>query len=288
MPTATVNGKAIRPPYPNREVNEARSRTEPPILLSHRFHSIESPVPPGKAYYLYSDRMEPGPRSESHRDGGSGGDSPRGPHAKSAQGGAFGRPDEVLAEIREELGPEETEAARRSSELARHPRPLTNDESAELRATLAAVLADLRATGAILPDIREEAHEDSDPGVVSAWIQSPLGMGGMGIRVLVSEPPAERLAGSGRPNPGVGGRGAQCRRTPGDLAQCPRHPGTHPLSARSHQGQAAWCCPKSMQVISPVGALAAPDSVTTQVTRPALTTSMHSGEARAGRLSRLA
>jgi hypothetical protein len=66
---------------------------------------------------------------------------------QSAQGGVFGRPD--------------TEAARRSSELAGHPRPLTDDESTELRATLAAVPADLRATGAILPDIREEAHDRS-------------------------------------------------------------------------------------------------------------------------------
>jgi len=175
-----------------------------------------------------------------------------------SEGGGFGREDELLAAIRDELGPEAAEAAQRSAARARQPRPLTDDESAELHASLAAVLADLHAAGAIVPDIQERAHEDFGPDVVSAWIQSPHGMGGMGIRVYLSQPPAERLADLADQIQEWEVEELCAAGRPATWPECPLHPGTHPLSAQPHAAQAVRCCPKTGQVISPIGALAPP------------------------------
>jgi hypothetical protein len=185
-------------------------------------------------------------------------DSPRGSRAKSAQGGGFGRHDEVPAAIQGELNPEAAEAAQRSAGRAGQPRPLTGDESTGLRAPLAAVLADLRATGAIVPDIQEQAHEEFDPDVVSAWILSPHGTGGMGIRVYLSQPLAERLANLADQVQEWEVEELCAAGRPATWPECPLHPGSHPLSAQQRAGQAAWCCPKTGQVICPVGALATP------------------------------
>ena len=208
------------------------------------------------AILLRISGMEPELRSESSRGQGSGPGSPRDSRAKSVQGGGFGRPDEVLAAIRDELGSEAAEAAQRSAGRARQPRPLTDEESAELQAPLAAVLADLRATGALVPDIQEQAHEDLDPDVVSAWIQSPHGTSGTGIRVYLSQPPAERLANLADQIQEWEVEELSAAGRPATWPECPLHPGTHPLSAQPHAGQAAWCCPKTRQVIRPIGALA--------------------------------
>ena len=174
-----------------------------------------------------------------------------------AQGGVFGRQDEVLAAIRDELGPEAAEAYG-LAERARDPQPLTDDESTEFRATLAAVLADLRATGAILPDIREEAHGDQGPDVVSAWLQSPPGRGsagGMGIRVLLSEPPAERLADLADQIQEWEVEELSAAGRPATWPECQRHPGTHPPPAQSTGRPGRVVLPKTGQVISPIGAL---------------------------------
>jgi hypothetical protein len=163
------------------------------------------------------------------------------------QGGGFGRHDESLAAIRDELGSQAAE-----------PRPLTDDESAELNAPLGAVLADLRATGAIVPVIHEQAHEDLDPDVVSAWIESPHGGSGMGIRVYLSQLPAERLADLADQIQEWEVEELSADGRPATWPECPLHPGTHPLSAQPRAGRAAWCCPETGQVISPIGALATP------------------------------
>jgi hypothetical protein len=57
----------------------------------------------------------------------------------------------------------------------------------------------MRSSGAIVPGVVEEAHDDPGPDGVSAWIQLPDGagfhdVGSRGIHVQVSLPPAERLA----------------------------------------------------------------------------------------------
>jgi hypothetical protein len=80
-----------------------------------------------------------------------------------------------MAAIERTIGSQAAEATRRSLRLARNPRALTDAERAELRANLEPVLRDIRGSGAIVPDILEEAHDDLGPDCVCAWIQSPGG-----------------------------------------------------------------------------------------------------------------
>ena len=110
-------------------------------------------------------------------------------------GGFVNNEEELIAAIEREIGPGAAEAARRSLRLASNPRALTDAERAELRANLEPVLQDMRSSGAIVPDIREEAHDDFGPDCVCAWIRSPGGgAGSQGIRVQVSLFAPERLA----------------------------------------------------------------------------------------------
>jgi hypothetical protein len=112
-----------------------------------------------------------------------------------SQGGGFFNDDlDMIARIEREVGPEAAEATRRSLRLARHPRALSDAERAEIRANLEPILRDMRSSGAIVPDVREEAHDDLGPEYVHAWIELPESTGAQGIRVQVSLPPPERLA----------------------------------------------------------------------------------------------
>lgn len=170
-------------------------------------------------------------------------------------GGFFDNEEDLIAAIERDIGPEAAEAARRSRRLASNPRALTDAERAELRANLEPVLRDMRSSGAVVPDILEEAHDDFGPDCVCAWIQTPGGAGSQGIRVQVSllsperlgdvadqlqEWEIEELAAAGRP---------------ATWPDCPQHPDTHPLAPRARGDQAVWCCPASGQVISVIGAL---------------------------------
>jgi len=174
-----------------------------------------------------------------------------------AQGGGFFNDDlDPIARIEREVGPEAAEATRRSLRLARHPRALSDAERAEIRANLEPILRDMRNSGPIVPDVREEAHDDLGPEYVHAWIELPESTGAQGIRVQVSLPPPERLAdladqlqeweieelaGAGRA---------------ATWPECPEHPDSHPLAPQARGNQAVWCCPLSGQVISGIGALA--------------------------------
>jgi hypothetical protein len=68
-----------------------------------------------------------------------------------------------LDELRPRLGDEMVDLMLRARELALHPRPLSEEERAILDAVMNPVLADLRAAGAIVPEVRYEAWEDQ-PG----------------------------------------------------------------------------------------------------------------------------
>jgi hypothetical protein len=175
-------------------------------------------------------------------------------------GGFVDNEEELFAAIERDIGPGAAEAARRSWRLSRNPRPLTDAERAGLRATLEPVLRDMRSTGAIVPDILEEAHDDLGPDYVCAWIQTPAGVGSQGIRVQVSLPAPERLADLADQlqeweveELAATGRSAT-------WPECPQHPDTHPLApqARGDQvrgDQAVWSCPASGQVIGVIGTL---------------------------------
>lgn len=170
------------------------------------------------------------------------------------QGGGFvQRPEEALAAIGDEAGTEAAEAARRSTELARSPQSLTDTARSQLRASLAPVLRDISATGAIAPEIREEAHEDLGADVVSAWIQGSDGIYGAGIRVDMAAAPADRLADIAQQlqeweleELATAGRSAT-------WPECPEHPNSHPLSPRARDGVAVWCCPRTGRTEYPIG-----------------------------------
>lgn len=147
-------------------------------------------------------------------------------------GGFFDNEEQLIAAIERDVGPEAAEATRRSRRLARNPRALTGAERAELRAALEPVLRDMRGSGAIVPQIREEAHDDLGPDCVCAWIQTPGSAGSQGFRVQVSLPAPERLADLADQlqeweveELAAAGRSAT-------WPQCPLHPDSHPLSPR--------------------------------------------------------
>ena len=170
-------------------------------------------------------------------------------------GGFFDDEGELIAAIEREIGPEAAEATRRSWRLARNPRALTDAECAELRANLEPVLRDMRSSGAIVPDIREEAHDDFGPDCVCAWIQSPGGAGSQGFRVQVSLPAPERLADLADQLQEWEVEELAAAGRPATWPECPEHPGTHPLAPQARGDQAVWYCPASGQVITVIGAL---------------------------------
>lgn len=159
----------------------------------------------------------------------------------------------MIAAIGAEAGAEAEEAVRRSVELARNPRPLTDDARSQLYANLAPVLRDIRATGAIVPDVREEAHEDLGADMVSAWIQRPDGIVGTGVRVDLALPPEERLADIAEQLQEWEMEELAAVDRPATWPECPEHPGSHPLSPRVQDGAAVWSCPRTGHVEWPIG-----------------------------------
>jgi hypothetical protein len=174
-----------------------------------------------------------------------------------AQGGGFFDDDaDMIARIEREVGPEAAEATRRSLRLARHPRALSDAERAELRASLEPILRDMRSSGAIVPEVREEAHDDLGPEYVHAWITLPESTVALCIRVQVSLPPPERLAGLADQLQEWEIEELAAAGRPATWPECPEHPDSHPLAAQTRRDEAVWCCPLSGQVISAIGALA--------------------------------
>jgi hypothetical protein len=174
-----------------------------------------------------------------------------------------------LAALRLQLGDEAVDEMRRSLELMRHPRPLTDGERPVAEETMAPVLRDLRAAGAIVPEVRYEAREDRGPDYVCAFI-APAGRtaDGQGVwvelaaslseRVVqladqVQEWEVEELCAAGRP---------------ATWPECPEHPASHPLEpVMDDDGAAVWRCPRSGLAICAIGELGGRDQRTTPKTR---------------------
>jgi hypothetical protein len=174
--------------------------------------------------------------------------------------GFFDDDEELIAAIEREIGPEAAEAARRSRQLARNPRPLTDAERAVLRATAEPILRDLRSSGAIIPDLMEEAHDDLGPDRVAAWIQPPgsadsEAVGSQGIYVEIDLSTAERLAGLADQIQEWEIEELAAAARPATWPECPQHPNSHPLAPQAQGNQAAWRCPASGQLIAVIGAL---------------------------------
>ncbi len=178
-----------------------------------------------------------------------------------SQGGGFLDIDEeLIAAVEREIGPEAAEAARRSQWFARNPRPLTDAERVVLRATIEPILRDLRTSAAIVPDVVEEAHDDTGPDRVPAWIQPPNsanyhGVGSQGIYVQVDLSPPERLADLADQVQEWEVEELSAAARSATWPECPLHPNSHPLAPQVRGDQAAWCCPSSGQVIAAIGAL---------------------------------
>jgi len=223
-------------------------------VYAGRSHS--APTIPGRTRrYTYDMGNKVPPSGKPRRGRGSGAldAADRGGVAGSQGGGFFRRPEEMLAAIGAEAGAETEEAVRRFAELARNPRSLTDDARSQLHANLAPVLRDIRVTGAIVPDVREEAHEDLGADMVSAWIQRPDGIVGTGVRVDMTLPPEERLADIAEQLQEWEMEELAAADRSATWPECPEHPGSHPLSPRVQDGAAVWCCPRTGHVEYPIG-----------------------------------
>lgn len=134
-------------------------------------------------------------------------------------------------------------------------RELTAEEKAELRVHLEPVLRDLRSAAAILPDVLEQTSEDLD-NVISARIGSSDHA--RGIRVPLYSDSGQRLAGLADQVQEWEIESLAAARRPAVWPECPRHPNSHPLSAQVRDDAAVWLCPKTGDLIAPIGALGGP------------------------------
>jgi hypothetical protein len=132
-------------------------------------------------------------------------------------------------------------------------RALTDAERTELRLALEPVLRDLRVSGAIVPRVRKEAW-DNDPESVQAWIELS-GPTGCGIYMLLRHSAAERVANLADQIQEWEVEELCAAGRPATWPQCPIHPDSHPLSPAVHDGSAVWRCPRSGDVICPIGTL---------------------------------
>jgi hypothetical protein len=173
-----------------------------------------------------------------------------------------GSPGEAayFAALREQHGDELADRLQRLRARGGQPRPLTGDERVRLRESLAPVLHDAEASGAILPAIQEEAYADvGDESVsVMAW-----GSGGSGMGLFI---PTERLAGErvARLAEQVQEWEVEELAAAGRSAtwpECPDHRKSHPLEpVVAADGWAVWRCPRAGRVICAIGALGASGS----------------------------
>lgn len=123
----------------------------------------------------------------------------------------------------------------------------------ELAAALEVVSRDLRATCAVQPVVREER----DPVDGSDWVMlyEPDGSGA-GVWVSEYASAAERVAELAEQVKDWAVEALAAQLKPAVWPECPAHPDSHPLDAGVVRGVAVWSCPRTRQVVAPVGELA--------------------------------
>lgn len=171
-------------------------------------------------------------------------------HGQAFGYGAFfikGSPEEAahFAALRERVGDEMVDHLQRARELMQHPRPLTDSEREVMRNAIAPLLRDLEVSGAIVPEVRYEAHGDFREGV-HAWITAG-GIGGMGVWTPTEETTfadqvcwlADQLQEWEVEELWRAGRSAT-------WPECPEHPNSHLLQPDvGGEDSAVWRCPRS-------------------------------------------
>lgn len=164
-----------------------------------------------------------------------------------------------LDELRPRLGDEMVDRMLRAREMALHPRPLSQSERTDLDAVMDPVLADLRAAGAIVPEVRYEAWED-DPRYVFAFIGLPgLTAGGQGVRAERSGWPGLRLAELAEQVQEWEVEALAAAGRPATWPECPDHPRSHPLEPSAESAErAVWRCPRSQRAVCAIGELGGP------------------------------
>jgi hypothetical protein len=93
---------------------------------------------------------------------------------------------------------------------------------------------------------------------VSAWLQGPDGVTGMGLRVNMALPTADRLADIADQFQEWEVEELEAAGRSATWPECPQHPKSHPLSPQVRDGAAVWSCPRNGHVEYPIGGMTPP------------------------------
>jgi hypothetical protein len=160
-----------------------------------------------------------------------------------------------FAALRNRFGDELADRVQRTRARRGQRRPLTENEHARLRETMAPVLRDIEASGAILPTIQEEAYEHVDDDFVSvtAWRSDGTGLG---VFIPPERMVAEHVARLAEQLQEWEIEELAAVGWSATWPECPHHPNSHPLEPMvDDENTAVWRCPRAGQVICAIGAL---------------------------------
>jgi hypothetical protein len=127
---------------------------------------------------------------------------------------------------------------------------------ASLAEALAPVLRDLEGSGSVVPDVRDEQWSGVD-GQATAMLYSADGSG-QGVSAVITEPPAQRIASVADQVQEWAVEELCSIGRPATWPECPRHPGSYPLSAVVRGSRPVWTCPGTGRMMSEIGRLPAP------------------------------
>jgi hypothetical protein len=121
-----------------------------------------------------------------------------------------------------------------------------------LQAAFDLILADLRATDAIVPSLRVD--DWAGPGAESAMAWWPDGSG-VGIGVRLDATPAEQAVELADVLQDAEVEELNRLGRPATWPECPDHPDSHPLQPVDRGGQAVWVCPAADRTIFAIGSV---------------------------------
>jgi len=134
-------------------------------------------------------------------------------------------------------------------------RTLTEDERAAVRETMAPVLRDIEASGAILPRTREQPYEDVGDESAGVWVWGSDGTG-MGLVMSSANLAAERVVRLAEQVQEWEIEELAAVARSATWPECPDHPNSHPLDPMvGDKNAAVWRCPRTGHVICEIGAL---------------------------------